>query len=284
MSTETALPQSEQVVAEAGAEEKILPAGEQVETPPEELDADGNPKPKAAEPPPKKEKTPEEREIARLRRRVDNLTRQKYELAGRSEPVGDLHHSPKGDSLLAPDADEPVTLSRAEIAKLIAEQAKPLAQQLATQRSEIEHRAGIVEKLAKSWGEEKFDSLAADLDAAFGGLKFSNGADRPAAAQIFHADDPGAVIEYLADPDNQAEASRLSGMGEAAAIRTISRLEAKLQAEKMARAEAAKPKPSKAAAPLEGDRASGQLASAPDPSNTREWIRWKNEQERRGHT
>ena len=284
MSTETALPQSEQVVAEAGAEEKILPAGEQVETPPEELDADGNPKPKAAEPPPKKEKTPEEREIARLRRRVDNLTRQKYELAGRSEPVGDLHHSPKGDSRLAPDADEPVTLSRAEIAKLIAEQAKPLAQQLATQRSEIEHRAGIVEKLAKSWGEEKFDSLAADLDAAFGGLKFSNGADRPAAAQIFHADDPGAVIEYLADPDNQAEASRLSGMGEAAAIRTISRLEAKLQAEKMARAEAAKPKPSKAAAPLEGDRASGQLASAPDPANTREWIRWKNEQERRGHT
>src|SRR4051812_33361053 len=65
----------------------------------------------------KKEKTPEQREIDRLRRRVDNLTRQKYELRASAPAAAPQQQSSQADD------DEPVTLTRAEMQKHIAEQA-----------------------------------------------------------------------------------------------------------------------------------------------------------------
>jgi hypothetical protein len=219
----------------------------------------------------KKEKTAEQREIERLRRRVDNLTRQKYELrAGMPAAAPQQQQQPSHA-----DDDEPVTLTRAELQRQIAEQAQRLAPTMTEQRAEAERRQGVVNNLAKEWGPEKFDTLSAELDEAFGGLVDRSGSPKPATDAIFHADDPKGVIEYLTDPDNAEEAASIARMGALQAGRAIAKLELKLEAEKSK----AKPKPSNAAAPIEPARGGGVPNGMPDPSNTKAYIAWANAQE-----
>ena len=218
----------------------------------------------------KKEKTPEQREIERLRRRVDNLTRQKYELRAAAPATQQPQQHDQVDD------DEPVTLTRAELNQRIAEQAKQLAPTMREQQAEGERRHAVVTTLAKEWGQDKFDTLSAELDEAFDGLVDRSGTPKPATDAIFHADNPKAVIEYLADPDNADEAASLSRMNALQAGRAIARLEHKLEAEKSK----AKPKPSNAPAPLEPARGSGVANGMPDPSNTKAYIAWANAQER----
>jgi hypothetical protein len=183
----------------------------------------------------KPEKTPEQREIDRLRRRVDNLTKQKYTLAaqlpqGQAQPA---QQTTQGSN------DEPVTLSRAELQKLIAEQAQQLAPAVTEQRAVMEHRQAVVTKLAKDWGEQEFNAKAMDLDMAVGGLKDAQDRPKPVTDAIFEADDPKALIEYLIDPDNAAEAERLAGLPALRVGREIARIEAKLELAK----KEAKPRP-----------------------------------------
>jgi hypothetical protein len=218
----------------------------------------------------KKEKTAEEREIARLRRSVDNLTRQKYELRAATPATPAQHHLSQADD------DEPVTLTRAELQRQIEAQARQLAPSMTEQQAEVERRHGVVTSLAKEWGSEKFDTLSAELDEAFGGLVDRSGTPKPATDAIFHADDPKAVIEFLTDPDNADEADRISKMTAVQAGRAIARLEGKLEAEKSK----AKPKPSNAPSPLEPARGGGVPNGMPDPSNTKAYIAWANAQER----
>ncbi len=223
---------------------------------------------------PKKEKTPEQREIERLRRRVDNLTRQKYELRAGTPVAAQQQHDQQQPSHA--DDDEPVTLTRAELQRQIAEQAQRLAPTMNEQQAEFERRHGVVTSLAKEWGQEKFDALSADLDDALGGLVDRRGTPTPATDAIFHADDPKGVIEYLADPDNADDAASISKMGAVQAGRAIAKLEQKLAAEKAK----AKPQPSNAPAPLEPARGGGVPNGMPDPSNTKAYIAWANAQER----
>jgi hypothetical protein len=218
----------------------------------------------------KKEKTPDQREIDRLRRRVDNLTRQKYELKASAPAAAQQQQSSQADD------DEPVTLTRAELQRQIEEQARQLAPSMTEQQAEVERRHGVVTSLAKDWGPEKFDTLSAELDEAFGGLVDRSGTPKPATDAIFHADNVKAVIEYLTDPDNADEADRISKMGAVQAGRAIAKLEGKLEVEKSK----AKPKPSNAPSPLEPARGSGVPAGMPDPSNTKAYIAWANAQER----
>lgn len=218
----------------------------------------------------KKEKTQEQREIDRLRRRVDNLTRQKYELRA-AVPAAAPQQQPS-----QADDDEPVTLTRAELQRQIAEQARKLAPTMTEQQAEVERRHGVVQSLAKDWGSEKFDTLSAELDEAFGGLADRSGTPKPATDAIFHADNPKAVIEYLTDPDNADEADRISKMTAVQAGRAIAKLEGKLETEKSK----AKPKPSNAPSPLEPARGGGVPTGIPDPSNTKAYIAWANAQER----
>jgi hypothetical protein len=220
----------------------------------------------------KKEKTPEQREIERLRRRVDNLTRQKYELRA-SAPAGGQQQQQQDHNQV--DDDEPVTLTRAELQRQIAEQAQKLAPTMREQQAEAERRHGVVQTLAKEWGPEKFDTLSAELDEAFGGLADRSGTPKPATDAIFHADDPKGVIEYLTDPDNADEAASISKMGALQAGRAIAKLELKLEAAKSN----AKPKPSNAPAPIEPARGGGVPNGMPDPSNTKAYIAWANAQE-----
>lgn len=224
----------------------------------------------------KPEKTAEQREIDRLRRRVDNLTRKRYDAEARAAQAGQQQqnqHQSADDS----DDDEPVSMTRAELNRHIAEQAKQLAPTMREQQAVADRRAGVITTLSKEWGEEKFNTLASDLDDAFGGLADRSGSPKAATDAIFESDDPKSLIEYLADPDNADEAERLAGMSAIQAGRAIARLEDKLKVEKAK----GKPQPSKAAQPLEPARAGGKLAAGmPDPSDTKAYMAWANAQER----
>ena len=222
---------------------------------------------KEATPAGKPEKTEEQRELARLRRRVDNLTRQKYERQAAPAPQQQTSQ---------PDDDEPVTLTRAELNRQIEERAQTLAPSMKDQHAEVERRQGVVQSLAKDWGTEKFNTLSAELDDAFSGLVDRSGAPKPATDAIFEADNPKAVIEFLTDPDNADEAERISKMTAGQAGRAIAKLESKLEAEKSN----AKPKPSNAAAPLEPPRGGGGPKGMPDPANTKAYMAWANAQDR----
>jgi hypothetical protein len=179
----------------------------------------------------------------------------------------------------APESDsEPLTLTRQQFQEMVKAEASKLAPTLKEQNAEIERRQGVVQSLAKTWGQERFDELSSDLDDAFGGLSDSSGRPKPAIEAVFEADEPAKVIEYLADPDNADEAERIARMSAIQAGKAIARLEDKLKAD----AAKAKPQPSKQPPPLESVRSQGGVPSAPDPSDTKAWIRYHNEQERKG--
>lgn len=218
---------------------------------------------------PKPEKTAEERENARLRRRVDNLTKRLYQTQGAAPAQQQQQRADESD-------DEPVSMTRAELQRHIAEQAKQLAPALTQQQAVVDRRQGIVASLAKEWGTEKFDTLASDLDDVFDGLADRSGAPKPATDAIFESDNPKGLIEYLTDPDNVEEAERIATMSPTQAGRAIARIEDKIAAA----GKAGKPKPSNAAAPLEAPRnGAGKTSSMPDPSNTKAYIAWANAQE-----
>lgn len=253
--------------AEAGEPAQNVAAPEADQANPDAGEGEG----KETETEGKPEKTAEQRELARLRRRVDNLTRQKYELRAAAPAA-----APQQQQSSQADDDEPVTLTRAELNRQIAEQARQLAPSMTDQQAEATRRQGVVTSLAKDWGPEKFDTLSAELDEAFGGLTDRSGMPKPATDAIFHADNPKGVIEYLTDPDNADEADRISKMTAVQAGRAITRLEDKLDAEKSK----AKPKPSNAPSPLEPARGGGKPNGMPNPSDTKAYIAWANAQER----
>jgi hypothetical protein len=110
-------------------------------------------------------------------------------------------------------------------------------------------------------------------------LTYRSGKPKPAIEAIFESKELEKLIELLSDPDNADEAERISKLGAVQSGLEIARLEAKLSTT------AAKPtsKASKAPAPLESLRGQGGASNgAPDPSNTKAWIKWRNEQERKG--
>jgi hypothetical protein len=220
----------------------------------------------SSEKPEKKEKTPEQREIDRLRRRVDNLTKKKYELeALRQEPQRQQDSD-----------DESLTVSRAELDRMIAERAEKLAPTIKEQQAEIEHRQEVIKTLSKEWGQEKFDAIAAELDDALGGLLDARGRPKPATEAIFEAEDHKSVIEFLTDPENSDVAERLARSSAVRAGLEIARIEAKLKEQKAK----AKAKPSNAARPLESVKGGGVPTGIPDPADTKAYIKWANEQER----
>lgn len=268
MTTETALPVADP--AEAGGQ----PENAELPNQSNETQQEGQQQTQEGEQTERKEKTPEEREIARLRRRVDNLTRKKYEYEAQlqSQPTSRNNDAPNDSQ-----DDEPVQLSKRELQALIDQEAKKLAPTIKQQDAEIEHRKAVVQSLAKTWGPEKFDSLASDLDAAFEGLADRSGKPKPATDAIFESEDPATLIEYLADPEHADEAEAISHMNAVQAGRAVAKLELKLAAQK----DSAKPQPSKAAAPIEPARGKASMNNAPDPSDTKAWMKWANEQERK---
>lgn len=224
---------------------------------------------------PKPEKTEEQRRIDKLQRGIDRRTRREAEaraqLALANAEIERLRGSATSRENSSQQDDEPLTLSRAELEEMVNSRAKQLAPTLRQEAAEIEHRTKVIEGLAKNLGQERFDELAADLDENLGGLQ-RNGKPTAATEAIFAADDPQAVIEYLADPDNADEAEAIGRMDAVRAGRAIAKLEGKLEQSKRE----AKPQRSKAPEPVEPARAtSGGNSSGPDTSKwtDEQWIK-----------
>lgn len=251
MSTENALPAADQATAgqtdqspEQIAATAALTEKNRAIDAAEETDENDDPKPKA-------EKTPEQREIERLRRGIDRKTRQLAEARAASSVA--VTREPKQEqNPRTGDDDTPVSLTRAQLAEMVKAEAAKLAPALREQASEAERRQGVVQGLAKTWGQERFDEIASDLDDVFGGLADRSGKPKPATEAVFEADEPAKVIEWLADPDNAEEAERISKMSLAQATKAITKLEAKLVGV------APKPPQSKAAQPIEAIRGQGK--------------------------
>lgn len=228
----------------------------------------------------KPEKTAEERRLSQLQRAVDRrtarLARAEAENAHLREQLG-LTRPREGASNTGTD-EEPISLTRAEFEERVKAEARKLAPTIQEQAAEAERRQGLVKTLEKAWGAEKFDELSSSLDDVFGGLTLADGRAKPATEAIFEADDPARVIEWMTDPDNADEAERISKLGPVQAGKAIAKLEAGLAKE------AAKPKAdvSKAPAPLGAIPARGTVSTVPDPSDTKAYIKWANEQERKG--
>lgn len=250
-----------------------LPTDQPAEQPEGEQKAEGE----ADKEPAKPEKTPEQRELERARRVIDRRTKRIAQLEAQ---VAQFSNTPRPiDDINAPRADdsEPLTLSRAEIAELVKREAEKLAPTLQRQRSEIEHRQTVVKSLSESWGSEKFDTVAAELDEVLGGLAV-NGRPKPATEAIFASEAPKALIEYLVDPDNADDAEQLASLNPVQAGRFVAKLEAKIQAQTAK----AKPQRSNAPAPIEPVRAQGTVNSMPDPKNLKAWILEMNRREAAG--
>lgn len=215
---------------------------------------------------PKPEKTAEQREIERLRRGIDRRTRQIGELRARlTQPA--IERNNRDDA----DDSQPLSLTKAEIAQLVKAEAEKLAPTLAEQRQEVQRRQGVIDSLAKTWGQEKFDEVASDLDAAFGGLQDASGRPRAAIEAVFEADDPARVIEWLADPENADEAERISRLSAVQAGKAVARLEAKLDAER----ESQKPRVSKAPTPIAPARGSAPVQKSPADMSDAEYAIWR---------
>lgn len=262
MQTENALPGADTSAAASASDQNVV-EGAAAEVSEESQAAETKPAQES-----KPEKTPEQREIDRLRRGIDRKTRQLAEARAHANltraPVERTNHQSADDS-------EPLSLTRAQIDELVKAEAAKLAPTLRDQAAEVERRTGVVQGLAKAWGQERFDELASDLDDAFGGLMDRDGRPRPAAEAIFEADEPARVIEYLADPDNADEAERISRMSAAQAGKAIAKLEAKLAATPAKN----KPAASKAPAPLEAIRGAGPASKSPAQMSDAEYAKWR---------
>lgn len=252
---------------------------------PETFNEDGTPVQEEPKEEVKPEKTEAERERIRMQRGIDRKTRQAAAARAEAEFYKqELTRLQNGVNYQNPEADsEPLSLTRTQFAEAVKAEAAKLAPTLQTEVAERQRREGVVQSLQKSWGQEKFDTVAADLNEAFGGDERVNALidahGRPTAAMeaIFESEKAGQVIEYLSNPDNMDEAERISRMSPIQAARAITKLESKLSADAPG-----KPIPSKVAAPLEPVRGQGPQTGQPDPRNTRAWMQWRNEQERKG--
>lgn len=274
MTDTTAVPTAHEAPASGQPSDADLLANQNAAT--GEPGAADQPEGEGDQPKQKPEKTPEQRRIDNLQRSIDRRTRNLADTRAENQQLraelDRLRGSSGGDTLRAPDSDdEPVSLSRTQLDEMVKREAQRLAPTLKQQEAEIEYRKGVVTSLTKDLGQERFDELAADLDEALGGLVERDGrTPRPAADAIFHADDPKAVIEYLADPENEAEADRIGRMSHLQAGRAIAQLEAKLASA----AAANKPQRSNAPKPIETTRGQGGVTGTPDPSSPG-YMDWK---------
>lgn len=219
-----------------------------------------------AEEAPKPEKTAHELRIEelergnkRMQRGIDRRTRQ---LSDANAQLALTRGQNQANYQPTADDSEPLSLTRAQVDELVNARAQQLAPTLRENALEAERRQSVIQSLAKTWGQEKFDEISSDLDEVFGGLTDRSGKPKPATEAIFEADEPAKVIEWLSDPENSDEAERISKLGAVQAGKAIAKLEATLST--------MTPRPtskaSKAPAPLEALRGTGPVGTAPDES------------------
>lgn len=219
----------------------------------------------------KKELTAEQKRIRKLetdvRRLVDSRARARAEAESlrqslQHRPIGDTNGSGSDDS-------ETLSLSKAEFERMVKERAEKMAPDLMRQQTEEDRLKSAARALHDKVGSERFETMTAELAEVL---------PRDHQLMLLRAKDPVEVVSYLTDPDNADELEAIGRMDAFDAGQAIGEIRAKLKAAKAQ----AKQQPSKAAAPLEPVRGGGTVNRAPDPKDTKAWIKWANEQENSG--
>jgi len=186
-----------------------------------------------------------------LQRRIDRLTREKYQLRAELDQSRQPKQSDE-DHQLTPDDVE--TRAEARAREMLE------VKQFNDRCNEVFEKGN---KASKQF-TESLKTLAEEIGSAFD----AKGKPTPVMSAILDADEPHKVILYLADkPDLAAELAELSPSRQ---IRRVAQLEREM-------GEEAKPQTSNAPKPPQPVKSGGGSSSAPDPKDTARWIAWENE-------
>ena len=172
------------------------------------------------------------------------------------------------DDTNAPAAADSDTLSvsRADLQKLIQAEAKRLAPVLSQQEALTETRSRSALALRQELGDERFLQLTEDLADIF--------PQHDAQFAVLEVESPRAVLEYLTDPEHEAEARGIARLPSVAQGIALAKLAVKLAKPKP------KPEASNAPTPVERQRdAGGRFAQGYSPNmSDKEFAEWRKQQ------
>jgi hypothetical protein len=201
-------------------------------------------------------------QLADARAEREHLRRQLDEYQRRLTPGS------QEDNNRPSDADsEVVSLTRAQLREREEAAARKLAPTLAQQDAAEASRRKAAQEIVAKIGAEKFNELANEIVQVM---------PEKIALRIMDSKAPQELLQYLADPDNEAEAAAIGRLDEFRAGEALAELRIKLAERKD------RPQVSKSAAIVEPVRGSAVHNGAPDPKDTKAWVKWANEQERKG--
>lgn len=201
----------------------------------------------------KPEVSDEAKKLQAMQRRIDRLTRDKYEMKAQLE----TRQPPKVET--PPEQTRPLT--QEEFDKAVERRAAEKAQ-LDAVKARADAIAEAGEKAFKDFGE-KVRTVFQELP-----LFDRNGHQTPVMEAIADCDKPEAVLHYLgSNPDEAAEIAELTPARQA---RRIALIEQSLNAKpETTKTKSEVPKPLRAEKPA-------AAKGAPDPSDTAAWIRYEN--------
>lgn len=219
----------------------------------------------------KPEVSDHERTLKKLGRRIDNVTRARYEAEARAQQAEE--RAKRAEAMLQerPQQTEPQTQEGKEPPR--QKQADPddierRATELATIREVAKRSNDIVTKGSKAYGDEFRSSVVAVQDEA-GPMFQRSGLPTALGEAILDADDPAALLHHLGQ--NPEDAGDLRGLSAAQLGRRIARIEAQIAKEP----EASKPALHKPVTPQATAR-----SKAPEQMSDAEWAAQRKAQKR----
>lgn len=203
----------------------------------------------------KPEPNESERQAKAMRRRIDRLTRDKYQLAAENDQLRARGQQP---------ADDETPLSQADIDRLADEKANA---KVAAQR--VNDRCNEIARLGAKEFKGDFDKAMAEVHS-ISPLFDRQGRPEPLMQAILETDEPHKVLHYLGtNPDVAEEIAEMSPLR---AARRLGQIERDMAAKPP------EPKPSNAPKPLQPVK-SAAASGEPDPSkDPAGWMKWRNEQ------
>lgn len=190
------------------------------------------------------------KQLAKQQKRIDTLFGQRQEARERARQL-EQQLQLRAQSIGATngtDAEDSgrLSLTQAELQEMIAREAKRLAPVVKDETDLEQRRSTAARALREELGAEKFQALTDDL---------SDHLSAEAQLLVLETESPRALIEYLTDPDHEAEAKSLSRMSPYQQGMKLGQL-----AEKLARK---RPQRSEAPAPIEPVKPSGSAGPKP---------------------
>lgn len=204
------------------------------------------------------EESAESRALKAAQRRIDRLTREKYELRARIEQT----------------QARPPTQEQEQEAKYTEQDIQRVAEERLAAKQATDRANSIA-----SEGEKSFPDFAVKVRTVMEELPlFDNkGMPTPVMEAIYDADKPAALLHYLGEnPEIAAELAELSPVRQA---RRIALIERDLPEPKESKPQS---NVSKAPAPLKPGKPSSVSVKSPDAMSDAEWAAWKEEQRRQG--